>query len=86
MYVQDVKIDLKKWAETFFHRNPKFADSGEVCIGVDYVGHCSGDAMAWGLLLLFKNAKKAELIVEGTDEPERLKELLYRVLAMDVGP
>jgi len=86
MHVQDVKIDLKKWAETFFRINPKFADSGEVCIGVDDVGYCSRDAVAWGLLLLFKNAKKAELIVEGTDEPERLKELLYRVLAMDVGP
>jgi hypothetical protein len=83
---QDVKVDLKRWAEKFFHNNPKLADSGEVCIGIDDVGHCSSDAMAWALLLLFKNARRAELIVEGTDDPERLKELLYRVLAMDVGP
>jgi len=83
-----MRINLKWMAEVFFRENPKFADVAETCLGVDDIGYCSDDAAAWGLLLLLRNATKAELAVEGLDEDDevRLIELLRRALGMDVGP
>ena len=83
-----MRINLKWMAEVFFRENPKFADAAETCLGVDDIGYCSDDAAAWGLLLLLRNATKAELAVEGLDEDDevRLIELLRRALGMDVGP
>ncbi len=83
-----LSIDLRRMAEEFFRRNPNLAAIGETCLGIDDVGYCSGDAVAWGLLLLLRSAAKAELAVEGLDEDDvgRLIELLRRALGMDVGP
>ena len=83
-----LRINLKWMAEVFFRENPKFADAAETCLGIDDIGYCSDDAATWGLLLLLRNATKAELAVEGLDEDDevRLIELLRRALGMDVGP
>jgi hypothetical protein len=75
-------------ATQFLRRNPNLADDGETCLSVDDIGYCSDDAATWGLLLLLRNATKAELAMEGLDEDDegRLIELLRRALGMDVGP
>ena len=83
-----LRINLKWMAEVFFRENPKFADAAETCLGVDDIGYCSDDAATWGLLLLLRNATKAELVVEGLNDDEvgRLIQLLKIALDMDVGP
>jgi hypothetical protein len=83
-----IRVNVKWMATQFLRDNPNLIDYGETCLGIDDVGYCSDDAAAWGLLLLLRNATKAELVVEGLDEDDeaRLIELLRRVLGMDVGP
>jgi len=83
-----LRVDLKWMATQFLRRNPNLVDDGETCLGIDDIGYCSDDAATWGLLLLLRNATRAELVVEGLDEDDegRLIELLRRALGMDVGP
>jgi len=83
-----MRINLKWMATQFLRDNPKLADDGETCVFIDEPGYCGRSAAAWGLLLLLRNATKAELVVEGLNDDEvgRLIQLLKIALDMDVGP